>query len=254
METINKNISSGACKIVILAAGKGTRMNSDLPKVLVPVDGRPMIEHLLNSIVMSGVDPEPIVVVSPDNQDLIKQSLHSYKINYVVQEEQLGTGHAVACALKHISPDCKKVLVFNGDHPFVKIGTIVKLVGVDSEITMLTTTVDNFDDWQKLFSHWGRIVSENGQIEKIVEFKDATEEEKEIKEVNPAMYAFDYQWLKENVKKIEANNAQKEIYLTDLIGLAFEQNLKIVGVPVEPKEVIGINSREELEIAEALLK
>jgi bifunctional UDP-N-acetylglucosamine pyrophosphorylase/glucosamine-1-phosphate N-acetyltransferase len=241
-------------KIVILAAGKGTRMNSELPKVLVPVDGRPMIEHLLNSIVMSGVDERPIVVVSPENQDLIKQSLHSYKIDYVVQEEQLGTGHAVACALRAISPNCKKVLVFNGDHPFVKIGTIVKLVGVESEITMLTATVEDYEGWQKLFQHWGRIVSDNGQIQRIVEFKDATDEEKLIKEVNPAMYAFDFAWLKENIKKLQANNAQKEIYLTDLVGLAFEQDLAITGVPVEPKEVIGINSREELEIAESLLK
>jgi bifunctional UDP-N-acetylglucosamine pyrophosphorylase/glucosamine-1-phosphate N-acetyltransferase len=241
-------------KIVILAAGKGTRMNSELPKVLVPVDGRPMIEHLLNSIVMSGVDEKPIVVVSPENQDLIKQSLHSYKIDYVVQEEQLGTGHAVACALRAISLNCKKVLVFNGDHPFVKIGTIVKLVGVESEITMLTATVEDYEGWQKLFRHWGRIVSDSGQIQRIVEFKDATDEERLIKEVNPAMYAFDYVWLKENIKKLQANNAQKEIYLTDLVGLAFEQDLAITGVPVEPKEVIGINSREELEIAEGLLK
>lgn len=241
-------------KIVILAAGKGTRMNSELPKVLVPVDGRPMIEHLLNSIVMSGVDERPLVVVSPENQELVKHALHSYKIDYVVQEEQLGTGHAVMCALRQISPACKKVLVFNGDHPFVKVGTIVKLIGTESEITMLTTKVDDFDGWQKLFSHWGRIVGDEGQIKRIVEFKDATEQEKALKVVNPAMYAFDYLWLKENIKKLEANNAQKEIYLTDLIGLAFTQELNIVGVPVEPKEVIGINSREELEIAEGLLK
>lgn len=241
-------------KIIILAAGKGTRMSSELPKVLVPVNGRPMIEHLLNSIVMSGVDERPIVVVSPENQELLKQALHGYKIEYVVQTEQLGTGHAVACALKSINANINKVLVFNGDHPFVKLGTIVSLAGGASEITMLTTTVENYDGWQKLFHHWGRIVRNGEEIERIVEFKDASVAEREITEVNPAMYAFKLDWLKENVHKIETNNAQKEFYLTDLVGLAFEQNIKIAGVPVDSREVVGINSREELEIAENLLK
>lgn len=241
-------------RIVILAAGKGTRMNSDLPKVLTLVNGMPMIEHLLNSIVMSGVDAEPIVVISPENGDLVKQALHGYKIKYAVQAEQLGTGHALGCALPHISDNCRKVLVFNGDHPFVKLGTIVSLTEGKGEVTMLTTTVADFTGWQKLFYHWGRIIRENEEIKRIVEFKDSSEADKEIKEVNPAMYAFDLLWLKENINKIETNNMQKEFYLTDLVGLAFEQNIKISGVPVDAREVVGINSREELEIVEGLLK
>jgi bifunctional UDP-N-acetylglucosamine pyrophosphorylase/glucosamine-1-phosphate N-acetyltransferase len=229
-------------------------MNSASPKVLVPVNGRPMIEHLLNSIVMSGIDPKPLIVVSPENQDLVKQTLHSYQAEYVVQAEHLGTAHAVSCALGAINEDCKKVLVFNGDHPFVKIGTIAKLADSDAEVVMLTTMVEDYEGWQVLFKQWGRIIRSEKGVERIVEFKDANNEELLIKEVNPAMYAFNFPWLKENIDKPKDNNKQKEFYLTDLIGLAFEQGIEVADLPVEPLEVVGINSHEELEIAEGLNK
>jgi len=118
---------------------------------------------------------------------------------------------------------------------------------------MMTTTVDNFDGWQKNFYHWGRIVRQNGEIKAIVEFKDADEEIKQIKEVNPGLYRFDSQWLWENIDRLGNSNAQHEYYLTDLIKLAFEQNQKISSIIISPKEVIGINSIEELKIAENLI-
>lgn len=241
-------------KVIILAAGKGTRMNADVPKVLVPINGRPMIEHLLNSIIMSGVDNEPIIVVSPENRDVISNTLHSYKAKYVIQDEQRGTGHAVACAIKDYEGDCKKAIVFNGDHPFVKIGAIKSLADSEGLVSMLTAQVEDFEGWQKLFYHWGRIVRDSGSIKRVVEFKDSSEEEKSITEINPGMYAFDLDWLKENIDKISDDNAQQEYYLTDLIGLACSQDVPVLSVSSDPKEVIGINSREELDIAETFFK
>ncbi|KKR21120.1 MAG: Bifunctional protein GlmU [Parcubacteria group bacterium GW2011_GWE2_39_37] len=225
-----------------------------MPKVLVPVCGKSIIQHLLDSVVDSKIDPKPMIIVSPENQGLIRQSLKDYNVEYTVQEQQLGTGHAASCAVNNIKDECSKVLIFNGDHPFIKADTIKKLAANDSEITMLVAKSDNFSDWQKIFYHWGRIIRHGDQIRQIKEFKDSDEETKKINEVNPAMYAFDFDWLKDNIGKISTDNVQKEFYLTDLIGLAFEQKKNIDSILVAPEEAIGINSLEELEIAEKILK
>jgi len=241
-------------KIIILAAGKGKRMKADLPKVLVPLKGRPMIEHLAVSIRKSGVDEKPVIIVSPDNKELISDVLENYSFEYVTQTEQLGTGHAVSCAKNIINPEINRIIVINGDHPFVSPETIVKLSQVnDNIITMLTTEVDNFDDWQKSFFQWGRIIRKNGEISEIKEFKDADEDIKKIKEVNPAIYAFNSVWLWKNIAKINNQNAQAEYYLTDLIKLAFLDGEKIGTIKISPREAMGINSKEELETAEKLM-
>lgn len=239
-------------RIIILAAGKGTRMKTDLPKVLVPVKGKAIIARLLDAIYVSGIDNKPIVVASPENISSLKDGLKDYDIDFVIQPEQLGTGHAVLCAIDRIGGDCGRVLVFNGDHPFVKADTIKRLASIGGDIAMLTAKVEDFFDWKKIFYHWGRIIQDDEAIKAIVEFKDADETVKAIKQVNPAMYAFDTEWLKNNIKKINTENAQKEFYLTDLIKIAFEQGIKIAPVSVASDEVIGINSLEELEIAENL--
>jgi len=118
---------------------------------------------------------------------------------------------------------------------------------------MITTEVSDFDGWQKCFYQWGRIIRENGQVKENVEFRDASEEIKKIKEVNPSMYCLATDWLWDNLAKLDNRNAQKEYYLTDLVKLAFEQKLKVNTFHLEPKEVIGINSPEELAIAESLV-
>lgn len=239
-------------RIIILAAGKGTRMNSDKPKVLIEVGGRTMIERLLDSVIAAGVDQRPIVVASPENIWQLENSLKNYNVEFVIQEQQLGTGHAVACALNAVS-SCGKVLVFNGDHSFVSPASIGELAASESGITLLVAKVDDFSDWRTIYYHWGRVIRAERGIKAIVEFKDADDATKEIKEVNPAMYAFDFEWLKDNINRINTDNAQKEFYLTDLIALAFAQEKKIESIFISPKEAIGINSKEELEIAESLL-
>ena len=241
-------------KIVILAAGKGTRMKDELPKVLVPLKGKPMIEYLIKSIFDSGVDNNPVIVVSLDNKELINNALKNYDCKYAPQDKQLGTGHALACVKDLIDESADNIIVLYGDHPFIKPKTIKELIKVHTgKITMMTTEVEDFNDWRKNYYSWGRIIKEGEKIKAIKEFKDASEEEKKIKELNPAFYCFSAEWLWKNIKKLENNNAQKEYYLTDLIKIASEQNIKISSIKINFNEAIGINSKEELEIAEKLI-
>ena len=228
-------------------------MKSDLPKVAVPLKGRPMIEYLVKSCVESGIDKNPVVVVSPDNKDIISGILKNYDCRYAIQAEQLGTGHALACAKNELA-GADEVISFYGEHPFVSSNTIKKLAYCHNGIiTLMTVTVSNFDDWQQIFYNWARIIKNDNQIKAIIEFKDAGEEVRKIKEVNPGFYCFNSQWLWQNIDKIKNNNAQHEYYLTDLIKLAFEQNCRINFMEIDTREAVGINKPEELAIAETLI-
>ncbi|MDD4901340.1 MAG: NTP transferase domain-containing protein [Patescibacteria group bacterium] len=242
-------------KIVILAAGKGRRMKSELPKVLARLKGKPMIEYLVKACLESGVDTNPIIVVSPDNKEIISRALAAYDCQYAVQTEQLGTGHALAAAQNLVDESIDHIICLYGDHPFVKAETIEKVAAShNGVITMMTVQAGDFNDWRQCFYYWGRIIrDEHGQIEKNIEFRDASDEIKRITEVNPSMYCFQSRWLWQNLKKIRNHNAQKEYYLTDMVGLAFEQKQKINTFPLDPKEAVGINSQEELAVAESLL-
>lgn len=240
--------------IIILAAGKGTRMNSDLPKVLVPLQERPMIHYLLDSLKKSSIDTKPIVVVSPDNHEQMQEALKEYNVKFAVQDRQLGTGHAVHSAKDESSSKAEKTLVLYGDHPFLSSESIDNFVSKEVEaLNLLSVKVDDFSDWKKAFYHWGRLVrDEKGKLEKIVEFKDANDEEKQITEVNPAMFIFNSSWLWENISNLDNNNKQDEYYLTDLVSLAFKQGAEIKTTQINPQEAMGINSLEELAIAKKL--
>lgn len=245
-------------RIIILAAGKGTRMNSELPKVLVPLKGQPMIKYLMDEVKLSEVDPRPIIVVSPVNQEIISAALEGYEAEYVIQTEQLGTGHAVACAREVIENDDRKInniVVLYGDHPFLKSGSIKKFAAVDSEVlTVMPTILPDFEGWHQNFYHWGRFVKgANGAVEKIVEFKDASDEEKLITEVNPGFMRFNKDWLFKNIDNLTNDNKPKEYYLTDMVNVAFAGGETVGTINIEPHEAMGINSLEELKIAEDLL-
>lgn len=242
-------------QIVILAAGKGTRMGSELPKALVPVNGRPMILYVLDTVIASGLDTQPIVIVSPENKAIIQDALKDYSVQYAIQEQQLGTGHAIISARPFIKEGVEKVFVLYCDHPFLKPASLIKAAQTPTEsVLVMTTTLPDFEGWHHNFYHWGRFVrNEAGNIERIVEFKDANLEEQAITEVNPGFMVFNNNWLWPNVSKLSNDNSQKEYYLTALPGLAAAQNFIIPSIEIEALEAMGINSQAELSLAEEAL-
>ena len=241
-------------QIIIMAAGKGTRMKSELPKVLVPLNGRPMLDYLLNSISKTSPTLKPIIIVSPDNKEMISAALKQYDVQYVVQEQQLGTGHAVACTRNYIDPRATDVFVLNGDNPFYKVETIrdfpLKQEGI---LSMVTVALTDFEDWRSVFYHLGRVVrDEEGYAKGIVEFKDASDEEKNILEINLNCFCFNKEWLFSNIDSLNNENKQGEYYITDLVKIAFNEGHKVKVFSIPSEEGMGINSLEELKIAESL--
>ncbi len=237
-------------KIVILAAGKGVRMQSEEPKVLAKIHGKPMLEYL--SQLAHTVTGSKATTVVGYRADLIKSHFGD-SLTYVIQEEQLGTGHALLVAKNELK-DAEHVVVLYGDQPLIKSETVKKIIekhlGSGAKITFATTLVPDFLDWREYFIKLGRILREENRIVGIREFKDATPEEKEIMEINIGCYVFDSKWLWENLEKIENNNTQKEYYITDLVPLAIVSGDLIENIFIDPKEALGANSKEELEILE----
>ncbi len=245
-------------QIVILAGGKGKRMNMEMPKALVPFHGKPMLDYLLEAVAHSGVDTKPIVVVGYKKEDVITHV--GERAEFVTQEEQLGTGHAVKITQDSIRDDIENVLVLYGDQPTVTGAMIANLINthLKSEVvlTMATVTVPSFEDWYQVFYRtFSRIVrnEEDGKIVKSVEFKDTTEAEKEITEINPCYFCFNKKWLFENLKQIQNTNSQGEYYLTDLVQKAAQEG-SIASVAISPEEALGVNSIEELERLEKIVQ
>ena len=244
-------------KILILAGGKGNRMQSELPKVLTKVRGESLIKHLLASVKTSGIDEKPVIVVGYGKETVMKELGGGY--DYTIQIEQLGTGHAVMAAQKILENSADHIIVLYGDHPLVSPETIKKLMKkhLESEgkITMATFTVPDFESWRAVFyKNFSRIVrNENGEIERDVQYKDTNDEEKKVRELNPCYFCFEAKWLWSHLKILKTDNAQKEYYLTDLVKIAMQEKNKIESIEIDPKEALGVNSKEELEILEKLI-
>lgn len=244
-------------QIVILAAGNGKRMQSgDTPKVLVEVSGKPMINHLLESVHESGIDRQPAVVVSYQ-ADKVMETLGD-KYIYIHQPERLGTGHAVRCGKSQLEGLSKHVLVLYGDHPFVSPDMIRRLAQTHQEteatLTMATVAVPDYLGWRSSFSDFGRIKrDERGNIEKIIEKKDATPEELELKEVNPSYFCFQASWLWPSLYRLTNHNVQGEYYLTDLVKLAQSERKRIATVAIEPIDALGVNTPEQRALLEELV-
>lgn len=244
-------------QIIILAAGHGKRMNNgDLPKVLVPFKSQPMIKHLLKSIKESGVCDKPAIVVG-QGANQVKKVLGPDYI-YIFQSEQLGTGHAVACAKDALKDKAENIMVLYGDHPLISPEMIRNLtdnhLASGKMITMATVKAPDFNDWRQGFYQFGRLVrNQSHKVCQIIELKDANEEEKEITEINPGYYCFNANWLWENLDNLKNNNAQNEYYLTDLIGIACNEGEEINSVEIEPQEALGVNTKEQLELLEKIV-
>jgi len=243
-------------QIIILAAGQGKRMGGELPKVLVSLNGKPIISYLLKAIKHSGVCEKPLIVIG-NQAEKVKETFGS-RYQYVYQSERKGTGHAVKICKDALLGVSENVLILYGDHPFVSSDIIQKLEKAHREtrstVTLMTVTVSDFFDWRKSFYSFGRIVrDEKGAVQSIVELKDASVEQKKIQELNPSFFCFQAPWLWENIKELTNNNAQKEYYLTDLLGMAIKQKEKVFAISVDPKIALGINTPEELSWAQKLM-
>lgn len=244
-------------QIIILAAGKSKRMESDDPKALAMLRGKHFLAHILDTVSSLNLKIKPIIVVGHKKERIFEVFGNDY--NYVHQKEQLGTGHAVLSAKENLNRNHSIIVVISTDQPMISKQTIENLIEVHqnkkSVATIATVVLPDFENWHRGLLHFGRIVrDENNEILKIVEYKDATEKEKEILEVNPAIYAFDSVWLWENIEKIKNENTQKEYYLTDLLHLAHEQKRKIETVPVASVlEGLQPNTPEELAILEKII-
>ncbi|MBU0596913.1 NTP transferase domain-containing protein [Patescibacteria group bacterium] len=239
--------------IIILAAGHGTRMKSDIPKVMHQLGDKPLVAHVVDHAVESGCCEKPVVVVCTDH-DQVQDYLGDRAV-YAIQDKQLGTGHATLSAESLLRGQVDHIVVLYGDMPFVSAESIFRLVERhierDNTITLMTVTVPNFEDTYAPFYRFGRVLrrEEDSHIAGIVEFKDCNEEQKEIKEVNPSYFCFKADWMWNNLKKIKNNNSQDEYYLPDLLKMAIDTGETISSIDIEPKEARGINTKEDLEIA-----
>lgn len=237
---------------VILAAGKGTRMKSDVVKVLHPAAGRPMISWAVDAARAAGAAPTVLVV--GHQADAVRRVFADVAdIRCALQEEQLGTGHAVACARNELAGFSGTVLILCGDTPLLRSETLRGLIAFHGEnraaLTVLTAVMDNPHGY-------GRVVRDAaGRVLRIVEQKDATPEEQAICEINSGIYCMDAEFLYANIDSISSDNAQQEFYLTDLVSIAVKRGLGCLGCCTDDAdEIMGVNDRAQLAEASRILR
>ena len=225
--------------VVILAAGQGTRMKSALPKVLHPLAGQALVQHVINT--SKTLNPEIINVVYGHGGELVQQKINDQEINWVLQAEQLGTGHAVDQVKDQLN-DNQLVLILYGDVPLIKEETLIKLLEqANNGFSLLTVCLDDPQGY-------GRIVRDKkGLVENITEEKDASDDIKKINEVNTGILAVKANLLKSWLSKLDNNNVQKEYYLTDVIAMAVKDGFTVETTqPDNEYEVMGVNNRLQL--------
>jgi len=232
---------------LILAGGKGTRMKSDLPKALFKVGNDTIIEHIVKAVSVKAVS-SVAVVVSPSNIDPIRKVLGS-KAEYILQPEAKGTGHAVMCVEPALKGRCENILVFVGDAPFITQEMVTDLIDTHVKNNNACTFYTAFYETGYI-PPYGRIIrGSKGKVLKVIEEKDASEEQKAIREVLTSHYCFRTDKLFGALKNISNNNSGKEYYLTDVIGILIEAGEKVETVRAkDPIFLAGINTQEELEL------
>ena len=236
-----------AIALIVLAAGQGTRMNSDLPKVLHEVGAAPLVGHALAA--GRALDPERVIVVAGHGAEQVTKAVAGLDpdAQTVLQEEQLGTGHAVAQALPALDGFEGRVIVLYGDTPFIRPETLEALAGARADVTVLGFEADDP-------GRYGRLIADGSALERIVEFKDATDQERAISLCNSGVIACDAALLAELVAGLGNDNAAGEYYLTDIVAAARAKGLSAEVVTCDEAETLGINTRAELARAEALFQ
>ena len=236
---------------LILAAGKGTRMNSEKPKVLHKLAGQPLLNYALDAV--NSLEFHEAYVIVGHEADVIMKKFKHLNLNFIEQKEQLGTGHAVMQAETVLKDKDATILVLNGDMPFIKSSTLKELLechkSKKASATVLTAEVDNP-------TGYGRIIRDpHHDLEKIVEQKDGSLGELQVKEINTGTYCFENRDLIEALAKIRPENSQHEYYLTDVISILRNKGKRICALCVkEAYEAMGINTKAQLEDAEKRIK
>lgn len=233
-----------------MAAGKGTRMKSDLAKVLHPLNRRPMVHYVLDTAF--ALNPEKVALIVGHQANAVKEATKLYRVNYALQSPQLGTGHAVMQAESALNDFEGEAMVLSGDVPLTQTKTLIALLNTHREkkavATVLTAVLDDP-------TGYGRVIrGEQGDVLKIVEHKDASPAELAVKEINSGIYVFNKQKLFDALKQISNDNAQGEYYLPDVFKIFFSNGERIAAVSaLDFNEIRGINTPEQLKEAEAIL-
>lgn len=245
-----KNKTAIPTAAIILAAGKGTRMKSELPKVLHPVGNQPMVRHVLATAADAGLDP--LVLVIAPGMHKVSSVGHDFsdEVRTATQHEQLGTANAVLSAKEALNGFEGNLVVLYGDTPLIRPDTITRLLDALNKdarcaVAVLGFTPDDPADYGRL------VLDGHGALSKIVEAKDATKHEKEIRLCNSGVIALRGGVAWDLLEKIDNKNAKKEYYLTDVVALAIAAGFKAVAVEADPAEVLGVNSRADLAVADA---
>ena len=230
--------------IVVLAAGKGTRMKSKTPKVLHEISGKPMLFHILDEARKLSND---ITVILSHQFDLVKERILSNYPDIKIHKQDLQNYPGTGGALKNLEFKGNRVLILNGDMPLVTKESLEKLTNSKAPLAMSVLNLDNP-------SGYGRVIIKDSKVKKIVEEKDASTEEKVVTTVNAGVYALDSNILNEFIPKLNNSNAQKEYYLTDIVQMAVEKELNIEPIEVDEDEFMGVNSKYHLSIAEEFMQ
>ena len=227
-------------KAVILAAGKGTRMKSDLPKVVHTIEGKCLVDYAIDAAIGAGADD--ICLVVGYKHEVVENSISHKNVKFALQEEQLGTGHAVKCARDFLGDEGQTLILF-GDTPLITAETLNRLAEHHKKngntVTVLSAMIDN----------------PTGRFVKSVEHKDASPEELESHEINSGMYIFDTKELKEALDKLTPNNAQGEYYLPDTLTIIKNKGLKVDAFALDdPEDITGVNDQEQLAAAAEIIR
>lgn len=234
---------------LVLAAGQGTRIKSNLPKVLHKVCGKEMVNHVVDTLRKAEINDVNLIIGK--GAELVKAKTEDRKVSYSLQEEQLGTGHAVKCAFDFLKEKEGTVAVLCGDAPLITEETIKRLFEEhnqnNNKATLLSSILDDA-------TGYGRIIRAGSEVLKIVEHKDCNEEELKVKEMNAGVYCFDISALLEALNKLSNNNSQGEYYLTDVIGILKDKGERVGAVVTNFEETMGVNSRAQLAQVEHELR